>query len=106
MTVSSLICSIKIRHFVAGQKKQLEEPALSTSVQRKHPYGLNVACSHSNTVERTAWWELLYYLKELTVEPSELDSVLAILASYGVKVKEGLSMEFISTSSLCVCVSV
>jgi len=71
--------------FVVKQTKQLEHSS-SASAQKKHPYGLNVTSSHGNTVERTDWWELLSYLKQL--DPSKLEGVLTILSSYDVKVKD------------------
>lgn len=75
-----------VTFFAVKQNAQPEQSPLSTSVQRKHPYGLNVTGSRGNTVERTDWWELLFYLKQL--DPSKLEGILTILSSYGVKVKD------------------
>lgn len=69
--------------FVVEQNKQLKH---SPSLPRKHPYALNVSGSHSNSMERTDWWELLYYLKQL--DASKLDRILPMLASYDVKVSD------------------
>ena len=70
----------------AGKSIQLEQSPIASSVQRKHPYGLNIVGSHGDgdVVERADWWELLFYLNKL--DPSQLDSILTMLASYNVKV--------------------
>ena len=82
------IVQCKILCFPSGQNKQVEELPLSVRVQRKLPYGLNIVGSHGDKVERTDWWELLFYLRKL--DPSQLDSILTILASYSVKVYQYL----------------
>jgi len=53
--------------------------------KKKHPYGLNVVGNRGSTVQRTDWWEVLYYIKKL--DSVELNRLLPILSSYKVKVR-------------------
>ena len=79
------ISIMQLSVFTVGESKQLDQ-STSTGMPRKHPYGLNIVGSHGKTMERTDWWELLFYLKKL--DSSKLESVLTMLAPYGAKVND------------------
>ena len=54
-------------------------------MKKRHPYGLNVTGNRGSTVQRTDWWEVLYYVKRL--DSADLNRLLLMLSSYKVKVR-------------------
>jgi len=77
--------SISYSSFNVTVEEDKKQSPSTGVMKKKHPYGLNVVVDRGNTIQRTDWWEVLYYIKKL--DSADLNNLLPILSSYKIKVR-------------------